>query len=632
MNFGKGTKMREGEITNRWLAILILLWGLSYGNCAGKIVYVGADMSDRDGGSFSYSDVVIIYPTIQAAIDACNDGDTVIIPPGTYKGDGNRDIDFLGKAITVRSTDPNDPNIIAATIIDCNGTEDNPHRGFYFHDEEDANSVLSGLTVTSGYVYMDDGAGIYCDLASPTISNCVISGNIAEGHCTFVGYCYGFGGGVCFLNSNSVITNCTIIGNIAAFGGGGINCFYGSPIIKNCVIVDNQGGRGCGVYCEGCSISIDGCVIRDNKGYAGGGVCCDWEGLANVTNCIITKNCTDNAGAGISVMGGSVILTNCMVTENRSIYDHGGGIMCWANGHLLANYSNISWNTAGYNAGGIWCIGSLTLRNSKIIGNSTDINGGGIGFQTDATVSNCTISGNVAIGKGGGVYFSASYSTPTFSDCTVTDNKANGGDGGGIYCGFDSNATLNNCILWNNIGNRGDEMYLSSASKWHPPTTSVLNYSSILGGMSAIYLESKCDLVWGNGNIDVDPCFTEPGYWDPNGTPGEPNDDFWIDGDYHLKSQAGRWEPATQAWIMDDVTSPCIDAGDPMSPIGLEPFPNGGIINMGAHGGTNEASKSYFGEPVCETIVAGDINGDCVVDFKDFQLMALHWLEDRSQP
>jgi hypothetical protein len=145
----------------------------------------------------------------------------------------------------------------------------------------------------------------------------------------------------------------------------------------------------------------------------------------------------------------------------------------------------------------------------------------------------------------------------------------------------------------------------------------------------------------GAGNIDVDPCFANPGYWDPNGTPEDPNDDFWVSGDYHLKSQAGRWQSGYDsqftilnsqlphgAWVKDDITSPCIDAGDPMSPIGLEPFPNGGRINIGAYGGTSEASKSYFGGPVCETIIAGDINGDCIVDFKDFGLLALHWLND----
>jgi len=142
-------------------------------------------------------------------------------------------------------------------------------------------------------------------------------------------------------------------------------------------------------------------------------------------------------------------------------------------------------------------------------------------------------------------------------------------------------------------------------------------YSNIQGGWVGV------------GNRDADPCFAKAGYWDPNGTPDDANDDFWVDGEYHLKSQAGRWDANEGRWTIDEVTSPCIDAGDPMTPIGLEPFPNGGIINMGAYGGTAEASKSYFGEPPCETVVAGDINGDCEVNFLDFRLLALHWLEER---
>jgi hypothetical protein len=62
-----------------------------------------------------------------------------------------------------------------------------------------------------------------------------------------------------------------------------------------------------------------------------------------------------------------------------------------------------------------------------------------------------------------------------------------------------------------------------------------------------------------------------------------------------------------------------------MTPIGDELFPNGGVTNIGAWGGSSQASKSYFGGPVCQTIVAGDINGDCKVDFVDVTIMALHW-------
>ncbi len=64
-----------------------------------------------------------------------------------------------------------------------------------------------------------------------------------------------------------------------------------------------------------------------------------------------------------------------------------------------------------------------------------------------------------------------------------------------------------------------------------------------------------------------------------------------------------------------------------MSPIGLEPFPNGGFVNMGAYGGTAQASKSHFGQAPCDSIVAGDLNGDCQVDFKDLAIMALHWTD-----
>lgn len=90
----------------------------------GKTIYV-----DDDGPSG--------FNNIQAAIDDCVDGDVVIVAPGTYIGDGNRDIDFRGKAITVCSIDPNDPNIVAATVIDCNGAQADRHRGFKFISGEE---------------------------------------------------------------------------------------------------------------------------------------------------------------------------------------------------------------------------------------------------------------------------------------------------------------------------------------------------------------------------------------------------------------------------------------------------------------------------------------------------------------
>jgi len=233
------------------------------------------------------------------------------------------------------------------------------------------------------------------------------------------------------------------------------------------------------------------------------------------------------------------------------------------------------------------------------------------------TLTNCTIVQNSCEDDCAGLC-SGDNSPTIVINCTIWGNSA-GTDCGGLGCYNGVSATVTNSILWGNTSATGigDEIYLGQA-----PTEFSITYSNVAGGQAGVYVQGSSTLNWGAGNIEADPCFARLGYWDRN----------LVDGDYHLKSQAGRWDPNSQSWVQDDVTSPCIDAGDPMSPIGLESFPNGGFVNMGVYGCIPEASKSYFGEPICGTIVAGDINGDCQVDRADLAIMALHWTDDEPLP
>ncbi len=252
--------------------------------------------------------------TIQGGIDTAVAGDTVLVADGTYTGDGNRNIDFNGKAITVMSE-----NGAESCVIDCEGSTGNYHRGIIFQNDENEYSTIQGFTIKNGYneyygagIYCyyasptirnctitensaDYGGGVACDHASPTISDCIFSDNTAEifdgwvslgggvfctsssspviTNCTITGNMAGRGAGICLLASSSAkIANCTITGNTGFQGGGGVYCHYSSPTISNCVIADNSAGGGGGIGCEGSSPTITNCTITGNSARDGGGI------------------------------------------------------------------------------------------------------------------------------------------------------------------------------------------------------------------------------------------------------------------------------------------------------------------------------------------------------------------------
>ena len=189
------------------------------------------------------------FDTIQTGIDAAEEGDTIQVAPGEYVV--TSPITFQGKPITVRAEAG--PEVTTIRMSDPPGRRVsfpyNPDRFsvIIFESGETEASVLEGFTISNGtgclWEYPPSpgpsyqvGAGIFCNGASPTITNCVISENHTETDRSI----QDCGGGVALLNSSAVLQNCTISNNRTSYWAGGIYIFNGSPVLQDCIISDNE--------------------------------------------------------------------------------------------------------------------------------------------------------------------------------------------------------------------------------------------------------------------------------------------------------------------------------------------------------------------------------------------------------
>ncbi|MCD4790820.1 MAG: right-handed parallel beta-helix repeat-containing protein, partial [Bacteroidales bacterium] len=379
----------------------------------------------------------------------------------------------------------------------------------------DGNS--SGRVVT--FNNSEDSTTVLCGF---TITNGLASGEDPANN----------GGGIyCNSNSSPKFERLTISGNTASSCGGGIYCYQSNPSLENVTITGNSAYHGGGIYCRYYSIlSLQNVTITGNSASGtygiGGGIYCCYDSSPSLQNVTISDNSASADGGGISCYGNAnPILQNVTITGNFT--QNGGGIYCHSSSPILQNVT-ISGNSAFGNygvGGGIYCVtdSNPIIQYVIILNNSADY-GGGIYFNDNSSPSleNVTITGNSATANGGGIYCNH-YSSPILQNITISDNSASD-DGGGIYCYFNSNPSLINSILWSDSP---QEIFIS------PPASVTATYSDIEGGWT------------GTGNIDSDPLFVDPG-----------------NGDYHLQ-----------------YTSPCIDAGDPASPLD----PDGTIADMGAY-------------------------------------------------
>ncbi|MHB0945639.1 MAG: right-handed parallel beta-helix repeat-containing protein [Sedimentisphaerales bacterium] len=572
------------------------------------------------------------YTTLQSAISASSNGDEVILDPNTYSGEGFTDLSFGGLAITIRSTDPNDPNIVAATIINC----DIATRGFVFNHSEGPNSILDGLTIQNSYGLKQTGEGVFCYQADPTIRNCRFlnygssrpiyyseADKITIDNCLFQ-----YSNASYFEDCNEInINNCVFTHNFEA-----INCQYSGQLniinsdfshnsdkviysyetdvlLADCNVSynsENIPGETGAVYIDRASYCrIEGCKIKQNSNQSAIRITNSYGGtspVADINNCDISGNTSDRNGTGIYFAGLELNITNSKINGNTGSYSSsqygGAGIYCYTYGTegLTIDNSEICYNStngsdifgAGIAVGGYFKISNCLIKGNECTGSNSrgaaiSIENGD--YQHLSIVENCTIVSNKCY-RGGAVY--GENAQVEFKNCIIAENMAETSGGGAYFLGGAAN--FKNCTIAHNFSSHeGGGLYITN-SNLHLTNTIVA-----LNTISDTYVYNSM-VDYNHSWMNLDPKLTA---------------------DYHLRAD-----------------SPCIDLGDshfyidpnnpPLDMDGENRIHN--IVDLGADefiDDDNDALPNFWEERYFGDVNIADANvdsdGDGIINLDEYQ-------------
>ncbi len=380
------------------------------------------------------------------------------------------------------------------------------------------------VTILSGDLAADDGSGLFADNSNNvvTYTGSPVGGEsppeldgftICAGRADDVSLNRD-GGGIRVREGSPVVRNCKIVDNQANNDGAGVHLKESQSIWIGCTFARNSGGNGGGLTTSVTVATFIDCVFEDNFAGKGGGV--SHHGASTFEGCVFRNNEAVHSGGGIYNTGGSMILRDCIVVDNRATGQvelgtgDGGGL----------------YDSAGS--------GNPVVERTLFVGNQAVEKGGGIYAVASpgATIKNCVVNGNSAP-DGGGLYAYANGGSGKVRlvNCTIAGNTATENGGGVFYEELAGAARLelNDSIVWGNdvAGVKASELLQIHSTAGFPS----VQYSCIQGWTGAF---------GGVGNMGLDPMLASI----PSGSE---TDDL-------------RLLPS----------SPCIDAGTPPPPVGLQ--------------------------------------------------------------